>query len=98
MKVSDVIKLMITINGGNEMRKYDSNMKLIEMKCNKCGKNIVVENGMAKEGVYNSEYNWGYFSEKDGEKHVFDLCENCYEEMIKEFNIKVEIKENVELL
>lgn len=82
------------------MRKYDkeNNMILCEMKCNKCGKDMLVENGMTKEGVFHSEYNWGYFSAKDGEKHIFDLCEKCYEEIIKEFAIKVEIKENVELL
>lgn len=82
------------------MRKYDemNNMELKEMKCNKCGKNIKIENGIVREGVFNVEYNWGYFSKRDGEKDIFDLCENCYEEMIKEFLINVEIKENVELL
>lgn len=82
------------------MRKYNKETKTIleEMTCNKCGKQIKVENGIVKEGVYSSEYNWGYFSGKDGQQHVFDLCEKCYEDIIEKFLIKPEIKENVELL
>lgn len=82
------------------MRKYDKETKKIleVMMCNQCGKQIRVENGIVKEGVFSTEYNWGYFSKKDGQKHVFDLCENCYEKIIKKFEIDVEIKENVELL
>lgn len=82
------------------MRVYKENncSELQEMKCNKCGKSILVENGMVKEGSFNVEYNWGYFSTKDGQKHIFDLCEMCYEKMIVEFAIEIQKKENVELL
>lgn len=82
------------------MRKYDIETgTILEMiKCNQCGKQIKVENGIVKEGVFSSEYNWGYFSEKDNQKHIFDLCENCYEDIINKFTIPVEEKENVELL
>lgn len=78
--------------------KEDNYAELQEMKCNKCGKSILVENGMVKEGAFNVEYNWGYFSKKDGEKHILDLCESCYDKMIMEFEIGIQKKENVELL
>lgn len=82
------------------MRKYNekNSMELEVMKCNKCGKEVKVENGIVKEGVFSVEYNWGYFSKRDGEKHIFDLCEKCYEKMVEELAIKIDVKENVELL
>ena len=76
------------------MRQY----KLKETKevkkiiCNKCGKEIPVVNERAEEGVFCVDYTWGYFSEKDGERHTFDLCEDCYDEMIRDFRIPVETK------
>ena len=47
--------------------------------CNRCGKEIVVRNGEPREGVFSADCEWGYFSEKDGERHHFDLCESCYD-------------------
>ena len=82
------------------MRIYSENgdKRLLKMKCNKCGRDIFVENGIVKEGAFNVEYNWNYFSKKDGERHIFDLCEECYDEMVRKFIIEVEIKDNIELL
>lgn len=60
--------------------------------CNQCGKEIPVVNGQAQAGVFSAEYSWGYFSEKDGEKHSFELCEDCYDAMVKKFCIPVEIE------
>lgn len=79
------------------MRIYESN-ELKKVQCNMCGKELQVEKGIVREGVLHAEYDWGYFSKKDGEKHIFDICESCYEKMINEFAIKIEIKENLELL
>ena len=79
------------------MRLYQMQIKETkEMKkifCNKCGKEIPVVNGNAQEGVFSIDYNWGYFSEKDGEKHHFDLCEGCYDEFLRSFQIPPEIEE-----
>ena len=60
--------------------------------CNKCGKEIAVENGMAKEDTLSVQKRWGYFSEKDNEVHAFDLCEACYDELISNFRIPIEIE------
>ena len=81
------------------MRIFDNNkqdIKLLELKCNKCGKNIIVKNGIVQEGVFSIDYNWGYFSRRDGEIDSFDLCEECYNKITKEYVIPVEITENNE--
>ena len=38
------------------------------------------------------------FSEKDGEVHHFDLCEECYDEVTGEFRVAVEVEEEIEML
>ena len=43
-------------------------------------------------------HSWDYFSEKDGEVHRFDLCEACYEELISQFKVAVDVEEQTELL
>lgn len=82
------------------MRRIQKNGKdeLCELICNKCGKRIRLYRGCPKEGVCHVENQWGYFSKKDGERHSFDLCEECYDEMVKEFVIPVEVEEMTELL
>lgn len=82
------------------MRKYidESKNELAEVICNKCGKKINVKNGIIIEGNFSIEYNWGYFSDKDGERHIIDLCEKCYDKFILEFKIPVTIEDNNELI
>ncbi|MCI6857705.1 MAG: hypothetical protein MR867_00220 [Eubacterium sp.] len=60
--------------------------------CNKCKKEI------AKEDYLFVAKEWGYFSEKDGQIHRFRLCESCYDNMVKQFLIPVEVEEQTELL
>ncbi|MEF9942003.1 MAG: hypothetical protein RSA90_05740 [Lachnospiraceae bacterium] len=55
--------------------------------CNQCGKEILITDGNPEEGVFSVEYKWGYFSNKDGATHAFDLCEECYDKMIEGFLI-----------
>lgn len=74
------------------MRKKD------EIYCNKCKKQIKNSQGIEREGVLHVEKTWGYFSGKDGERHSFDLCENCYDELVRKFAIPVEREELTELL
>lgn len=74
------------------MRKDD------QIFCNKCGKRIEKH----AEGVYvdflHVEKVWGYFSEKDGKRHSFDLCETCYDKMLQDFAEKADISEETELI
>ena len=48
--------------------------------------------------IVHVEKEWGYFSRKDTTRHIFDLCEECYDKWILEFKIPVEEKESLELL
>ena len=66
--------------------------------CNKCGKKIKLDKGIVQEGIFDLEYMWGYFSKKDGEIHSFDLCEECYDKMISEFDIPVDVRESNEMI
>lgn len=68
------------------------------LTCNCCGKEILVENGIIKEGTFLAEITWGYFSRKDGEKDSFTLCEDCYDDFVGKFSIPVERVEEKELV
>lgn len=80
------------------MKKYKSKGELESVYCNWCGKRLIVKDGILREGSAHFEITWDYFSEKDGEIHSFDLCEACYDELINQFKIAVQVKEQTELL
>ena len=50
------------------MRQYMEQDKntIKKIVCNQCGRNLKVEDGIIKEGVFRGEARWGFFSEKDG--------------------------------
>jgi hypothetical protein len=79
------------------MKKYE-NDKIIEIVCNKCGRKIPVERDITREGVWSVNINWGYFSQKDGERHQFDLCETCYDSFVKGFAVPIQIRQETELI
>ncbi len=66
--------------------------------CNQCQKELKVENGYLKEGCFSVDYAFGYFSNTDGVRHKFDLCEKCYNKMISDFAIPVDEVNEKELL
>lgn len=82
------------------MRIYldDNKKELAAVICNKCKRELAVEDGILKEGCFCGNSRFGYFSNKDGKKHSFDLCEECYDKMIKSFAIPVEEEEVSELM
>lgn len=82
------------------MRQYLDHKKrtLEKVVCNQCGRELKLENGIVQEGVFQGEARWGYFSGKDGEKHLFDLCEACYERLAGGFLIPVTVEDETELL
>ncbi len=82
------------------MRKYESenSAKLESVVCNQCKKVLKLEGGYLKEGCFHADYTFGYFSRKDGIRHSFDLCEECYDKMIARFQIPVETEEERELV
>ena len=85
------------MKGGLPLKKYRGN-EVEAVYCNSCGKEMEVEHGIIKEGVFEADISWGYFSEKDGERHNFDMCEECYNLMIEKFKIPVERRSLKEFL
>lgn len=79
------------------MRKYKGNY-LTAVVCNCCGRNLVVANGIVREGVVHICAEWDYFSEKDGENHKFDICEECYDRLLAGFRYPAMISQRTELL
>ena len=80
------------------MRKYGKDGRLENVICNRCGKKLAVKHGIVREGVFTSDHTWDFFSEKDGEVHHFDLCEECYDEVTAEFRVQVDVEDEIELL
>lgn len=82
------------------MRIYlnDNTKELKTVICNKCKKELKIKNGMIMEGSFHGNVRFGYFSNKDGQEHSFDLCEECYDKLIESFAIPVEEEEIKELL
>lgn len=73
-----------------EKMKEESLTKVI---CNCCGKELLVENGIIKEGCFHASAVFGYFSKKDGAVQQFDLCESCYDKMLADFRVPAEERE-----
>ena len=71
---------------------------LKQVVCNQCGKALKVKNGILVEGVFEGNQLFGYFSNKDGIRHSFDLCEECYDKLIEGFTVEVTKEEVQELL
>ncbi|NBH13312.1 hypothetical protein D3Z36_03770 [Lachnospiraceae bacterium] len=66
--------------------------------CNCCKKVIRDQNFPFGTEYLHVEKEWGYFSNKDGERQEFDLCESCYDTLIRKFQIPVASQEIIELL
>ena len=75
------------------MRQYRTELerteKIEKIICNKCGKEILVRGGVPQEDVLEVRKRWGYHSRKDNQVDCFDLCEDCYDELIRSFRIKM---------
>lgn len=82
------------------MRKFQTGEKdkLVMVVCNGCGRQLKVENGYLKEGCFSADQVFGYFSKRDGVRHRFDLCEDCYQRWIDDLAVPVEESEERELL
>lgn len=72
--------------------------QLTKVFCNQCGKELVVEDGIVKEGCFSVNYEFDYFSNKDGYIYSLDLCEECFDKWIHKFQNPVAIIETKEFL
>lgn len=55
--------------------------------CNSCGRELKIIHGILHEDVLAVQKEWGYFSEKDTLVHSFRICESCYDQWIRGFQI-----------
>lgn len=71
-----------------------------QIYCNCCGETIgfINEQQVFQADCLEVQKNWGYFSNKDGKKHLFHICETCYDKWLKGFAIPVEETDETELL
>lgn len=69
-----------------------------QKKCNVCGRVLREEDGILKEDVLEVTKTWGYFSDKDMERHNFLVCECCYDQWISGFRIPPVTEECTEAL
>lgn len=69
-----------------------------EIVCNCCKKIMGRTDEIPTMEYLHIEKEWGYFSEKDGEKQEFDVCESCYDKWVKSFQIPIITREVTELV
>ncbi len=78
--------------------KQEAAVRYEEIRCNRCGKMLQLEQGEPREEFVSVDQTWGYFSGMDGQRMRFDLCEACVRELAATFVIPPEIAEVSELL
>ena len=66
--------------------------------CNKCGKRVEYIDGILKEDFCYVKKEWGFFSKKDLQVHSFNLCEECYDQLVEGFRVPIIIEEKSEAL
>lgn len=66
---------------------FVSEKKIVDVICNMCGEKIEKIDDDVLHDYFQAKKEWGYFSDIDGEKHSFDLCQNCYKKLISQFKI-----------
>lgn len=77
---------------------FKNNLKTVNVYCNKCGKEIKQNNGILQEDILKISKQWGYFSDKDGREDSFCICEDCYDEIVKDFTVGIKTKEKTEFV
>ena len=69
-----------------------------DIYCNMCGRKIKQKQDIPVEDFVSVKKAWGYFSGKDGTVQECDLCEECFEKIVRRFQIPVTQTEQKELL
>lgn len=62
--------------------------EVYDILCNMCGESIGKDTYGNFSDYLSVNKEWGYLSSKDGQGHQFDLCEDCYNNLIDKFKIK----------
>ena len=67
-------------------------MDLDEVRCNQCGHEITRNVFGYFEDHLSVSKTWGYGTAADGKTHAFDLCFDCYSELVEKFRIPPEFR------
>lgn len=62
--------------------------KVEKVICNMCGNEIIKNEYGHFEDYLSVNKIWGYNSNFDGLEHSFDICQNCYNDLIERMKIK----------
>lgn len=79
------------------MKQYNNKKQLVKVICNCCGKEYAAQNNFVKADFLSIHKTWGYFSQKDGIRHEFDICEACFDKLNQNFLIPVTESEETEM-
>ena len=69
-----------------------------QLICNGCGRALRQEKGICREDFVRIVKKWGYFSNKDMQKHTIVLCEECYDNWTQELMIPPVVTDDTEPL
>ena len=61
-----------------------------EVRCNVCGAKIEPDDLGYYPDFLHIEKKWNYFSAKDGKEQNVDICEECWDKIVKTFAINAE--------
>ncbi|MCL2225675.1 MAG: hypothetical protein FWB96_11975 [Defluviitaleaceae bacterium] len=61
--------------------------QLSNVRCNSCGRDVEKEDPGYFEDHISLTKSWGYHSPYDGETHDIDLCVDCYQGWVNQFEI-----------
>ena len=64
---------------------------LNEVKCNLCGQQLKKDDFGYIEDHLSVNKTWGYGQPIDGETHSFDLCYDCYTDLVGQFKIPMHL-------
>lgn len=60
--------------------------------CDACGMEIKRNKYNEYDDFFHIEKIWGYHSQKDGRNDSYDICEKCYDKMLKAIGIEPDSK------
>lgn len=80
------------------MAHLNKERKKSALYCNVCGRALRMEKGILLEDAFVVSKEWGFFSSRDLEVHRFTICESCYDQMIAQFKIPIDVIEKTEAL
>lgn len=78
------------------MRVYNEKGHLVKIVCNSCAMEYRLKNQVIKRDFLSVSKSWGYFSNKDGMRQEFDLCESCFERLNRTWMIPASETEETE--